>query len=219
MPNVMRLPPPSASGARAFAAAGLAVAGLFAATGAQAYLVSITPGARAIYLQVGTGTFSGTYTGGGTPGNNTTVNTVTATVPANAIGTGPQTMATNSTTTNSPYDNYAFCTPSSGQVYVGGFYRSNNSSQNATLTVTAPAYLVNATSDTIPISTISWVSSGTGDTSATIPSGTFNGSRQLLLSVARNNWFESCLTFTYSNAQLAPAGTFTGRAVYELVAP
>ena len=73
--------------------------------------------------------------------------------------------------------------------------------------------------DTIPISTISWVSGGNGDTSATIPSGTFTGARQSLLTVTRNNWFESCLTFSYSNAQLAPAGTFTGRATFELVAP
>ena len=219
MPSVMRLSPPRACAARAAATAALAIAGLAATGSAQAYLVSITPGARAIYLQVGTGTFTGTYSGGGTPGNNSTINTVTATVPASALGAGPQTMATNSTTANSPYDNYAFCTPGSGQVYVGGFYRSNGSSQNATLTVTAPAYLVNATSDTIPISTISWVSSGAGDSTATIPSGTFTGSRQLLLSVGVNSWFESCLTFSYSNAQLAPAGTFTGRAVYELVAP
>ncbi|SCK33802.1 hypothetical protein VAR608DRAFT_3002 [Variovorax sp. HW608] len=218
MPSVMRLSSPSACAARAAAAAALAIAGLAGAGSAQAYLVSITPGARAIYLQVGTGSFTGTYSGG-TPGNDSTINTVTATVPASAIGAGAQTMATNSTTANSPYDNYAYCTPGSGQVYVGGFYRSHGSKQDATLTVTAPAYLVNATSDTIPISTISWVSSGARDASATIPSGTFTGSRQLLLSVGVNSWFESCLTFSYSNAQLAPAGTFTGRAVYELVAP
>ena len=102
MPSVMRLSPPTASAARAAAAAALALAGLAAAGSAQAYLVSITPGARAIYLQVGTGTFTGTYSGGGTPGNNSTINTVTATVPASAIGTGPQTMATNSTGRTAP---------------------------------------------------------------------------------------------------------------------
>ncbi|MGJ7511713.1 hypothetical protein [Variovorax sp. GT1P44] len=214
-----RLAPPSSHAARAAACGMLALAGLTLGSGAQAYLVSITPGARAIYLQVGIGTFSGTYQGGGTPGNNTTVNSVSATVPASALGTGPQPMSTNSTTANSPYDNYAFCTPGSGQVYVGGFFRSTNASANATLTVTAPATLINATGDTIPISTISWVSGGNGDTSATIPSGTFTGARQSLLTVTRNNWFESCLTFSYSNAQLAPAGTFTGRATFELVAP
>ncbi|MDM0076221.1 hypothetical protein QTH90_17570 [Variovorax sp. J2P1-59] len=210
------LPAPSAHAA---AAVVLAAAGLSFGGGAQAYLVNITPAARAIYLQVGTGTFTGTYTGGGTPGTNTAVNTVTATVPASAIGAGPQTMATNSTTANSPYDNYAFCTPGNGQVYVGGFFRSTNASANATLAVTAPATLVNTTGETIPINTISWVSGGNGDASATIPSGTFTGSRQQLLTVTRNNWFESCLTFSYSNAQLAPAGTFKAQAVFELVAP
>jgi hypothetical protein len=219
MPLVKRFAPPTSSAARAAVTALLAVSGLSFGSAAQAYLVSITPGARAIYLQVGTGTFSGTYQGGGTPGNNTTVNAVSATVPASAIGTGPQTMSTNSATANSPYDNYAFCTPGSGQVYVGGFFRSTNASANATLTVTAPATLINATGDTIPISTISWVSGGGGDASATIPSGTFSGARQSLLTVTRNNWFESCLTFSYSNTQLAPAGTFTGRATFELVAP
>jgi hypothetical protein len=219
MPFVKRFAPPPSSTARTTAARMLAIASLTFGGGAQAYLVSITPGARAIYLQVGTGTFTGTYQGGGTPGTNTTVNAVTATVPASAIGTGPQTMSTNSATANSPYDNYAFCTPGSGQVYVGGFFRSTNASANATLTVTAPATLINATGETIPISTISWVSGGSGDASATIPSGTFTGARQSLLTVTRNNWFESCLTFSYSNAQLAPAGTFTGRATFELVAP
>lgn len=199
----------------------LALAGLLGCTAAQAYLVTISTGTRAIYLQVGTGTFSGTYSGGGTPGDNPTINTATANVAAAAIGTGPQTMSTNSAVTNSPYDNFAFCTPVAGQVYVGGFYRTpGNSGANATLSVTTPLNLVNATSDTIPFSTISWLSGGNGDASATVPAGTFaGGTTQTLLSIARNNWFESCLTFRYANTQLAPAGTFTGRATYQLVAP
>ncbi len=204
-----------------FLAASLAVAALLSCHAAQAFLVTISAGTRAIYLQVGTGTFTGTYSAGGTPGNNTTVNTATATVAAGAIGTGAQTMTTNSPTANSPYDNFAFCTPGTGQVYVGGFYRTpGTTGANATLSVTTPLNLVNATSDTIPFSTISWVSGGNGDASATVPSGTFTGgANQTLLSIARNNWFESCLTFRYANAQLAPAGTFTGRATYQLVAP
>lgn len=198
----------------------LALAGLLGCSAAQAFLVSIAPGTRALYLQVGTGSFSGTYSGGGTPGDNPTVNTASVTVPAAALGTGPQNMATNSPTANSPYDNFAFCTPGTGQVYVGGFYRTPSTAGNATLSVQTPLNLVNATSDTIPFSTISWVSGGNGDTSATVPSGTFaGGTTQTLLSLARNNWFESCLAFRYANAQLAPAGTFTGRAIYQLVAP
>ncbi|MDM0038633.1 hypothetical protein QTH89_19530 [Variovorax sp. J22G21] len=206
---------------RPASACALALSGLFGCSAAQAYLVGIGVGTRALYLQVGTGTFTGTYQGGGTPGDNTTINTVTATVGASAIGSGAQTMSTNSTVSNSPYDNFAFCTPGTGQVYVGGFYRLPSlTGASATLSVTTPLNLVNASSDTIPFSTISWVSGGAQDASATIPSGTFaGGSTQTLLSVALNNWFESCLTFSYANAQLAPAGTFTGRATYQLVAP
>ena len=206
---------------RPASACALALSGLLGCGAAQAYLVGITAGTRALYLQVGTGTFTGTYQGGGTPGDNATINTVTATVAAGAIGSGAQTMSTNSTVTNSPYDNFAFCTPASGQVYVGGFYRIPSlTGASATLSVTTPLNLVNATSDTIPFSTISWVSGGAQDASATIPSGTFaGGTTQTLLTVTRNNWFESCLTFSYANAQLAPAGTFTGRATYQLVAP
>lgn len=194
--------------------------GLLVGTAAHAYLVAIAAGPRAIYLQVGTGTFTGTYTAGGTPGDNPTVNTMTATVTAGAVGAGPQTMTTNSTVANSPYDNFAFCNPGAGQLYVGGFYRTPGIAGNATLSVATPPNLVNATGDTIPFSTISWVSGGTGDATATVPSGAFTGgANQTLLSLARNNWFESCLTFSYANAQLAPAGTFTGRATYQLVAP
>lgn len=205
---------------RPLAALPLALAALLPGPAAEAFLVTISPGARALYLQVGNGNFTGVYTSGGTPGDNPTVNTATATVPAGAIGTGAQTLTTNSTTANSPYDNYAFCTPGSGQVYVGGFYRTLGTGANATLSVTTPLNLVNATSDTIPFNTLSWVSGGNGDASATVPSGTFvGGTTQTLLSIARNNWFESCLTFRYANARLAPAGTFTGRATYQLVAP
>ncbi|MGJ7493592.1 hypothetical protein ACSFA8_00830 [Variovorax sp. RT4R15] len=206
---------------RPTAVCALALSGLLGCSAAQAYLVGIAPGPRALYLQVGTGTFTGTYRSGGTPGDNSTVNTVTATIAAGAIGSGAQTMSTNSTVANSPYDNFAFCTPGTGQVYVGGFYRvPGTSGASATLSVTTPPNLLNASSDTIPFSTISWVSGGSGDATATIPSGTFAGTpAQPLLSVALNNWFESCLTFSYANAQLAPAGTFTGRATYQLVAP
>ena len=213
----MRLPPLPHPPA---AACVLALSGLLGCSAAQAYLVNIGTGTRALYLQVGTGTFTGFYSTGGTPGDNPTINTVTANVAAGAIGGGAQTMSTNSPVTNSPYDNFAFCTPTTGQVYVGGFYRTPGTAANATLSVTTPLNLLNASSDTIPFSTISWVSGGAQDTSATIPPGTFaGGTTQTLLTVGRNSWFESCLTFSYANAQLAPAGTFTGRATYQLVAP
>jgi len=64
-----------------------------------------------------------------------------------AFGSGaPQAMSTDSTVVASPWDGTAFCTPpaSTGQVYVGGFYRGQNSSaSSASLTVTTPATLSN----------------------------------------------------------------------------
>jgi hypothetical protein len=192
---------------------------LTSAPAAHAYLVSITAGARMIYLQVGTGTVSGgRFNAGGTPADNATVNTVSVTVPAAALGTGSRPMTSDSAVANSPYDNYAYCTPPA-QVYVGGAYRVPGAGANATLTVTTPTSLVNATADTIPFSSISWVSGGNGDATATIPSGTFAGATQTLLSIGRNSWFESCLTFSYSNAAPVAAGTFNGRATYTLTAP
>lgn len=185
---------------------------------ASAFLVAITPGTRAIYLQVGTGTFTGTYSTGGTPGNNATINKVSVTVPAAALGTGSRAMTSDSAVSNSPYDNFVFCT-APAQVYIGGFYRIPGAVGNAALTVTTPATLSNATADTIAFSSISWVSTGNGDATTTIPSGTFAGASQNLLSVAPNFWFESCMAFSYANAQAVAAGTFSGRATYTLTAP
>ena len=60
------------------------------AQSAHAFTVNITAAnPKAIYLQVGVGTFTGgNYNAGGTPGNNTTINTVSVTVPAAAVGNG-----------------------------------------------------------------------------------------------------------------------------------
>jgi hypothetical protein len=186
---------------------------------ANAYLVTIAAGARTIYLQVGTGTVQGgNFNAGGTPQDNGTINSVSVTVPAAALGTGARPMTSNSAVAISPFDGFAFCsTPN--EVYVGGFYRRPNAGGNATLTVTTPATLVNAAADTIAFTSISWVSGGAGDPSATIPSGSFTGAAQTLLSIAPNRWFESCLAFSYANAQPVAAGTFTGRATYTLTAP
>ena len=200
--------------------AGTLLVAMLAAQHAHAYVVTITAGTRSLYLQVGVGTISGgTYSGGGTPANNGLINQVTVTVPAASLGAGIRPMTTDSTVTASSYDGFAFCSIPS-QVYVGGFYRTPGAATNATLTVTAPAALINATGDTIPFNTVSWISGGNGDTTATIPSGTFvGGAAQTLLSVTRNNWFESCLQFNYANNQLVPAGTFTGRVSYTLSLP
>lgn len=187
---------------------------------ALAFTVSILPGTRAIYLQVGNGSFTGTYSGGGTPGNNSTINKVTVSIPANVLGnSAAQQMTSDSTQANSFYDNFAFCNPPV-QVYIGGFFRLPGTSGTATLSVSTPASLVNAGGDTIPFSQISWTSSGNGDTGAQpVLAGTFTGGTQTLASFPVNTWRESCHTFSYANSSFVAAGTYTGRATYTLSAP
>ncbi len=193
---------------------------LLAVPASHAFVVTITAGPKALYLQVGAGTITGgNFNVGGVPGNNATINRVSVTVPAASLGAGTQPMTTDSTVTASPYDGFGFCSVPA-QVYIGGMFRTPGASANATLTATAPANLVNGTGNTIPFNTVSWISGGNGDNPATIPSGTFvGGATQTLYSVTRNNWFESCLQFNYANLQLAPSGTFTGRVSYTLTAP
>lgn len=199
----------------------LALTGALVGAGvsAHAFVANIAAGTRTLFLQVGAGTITGgNFTSGGTPGNNSTINSVSVNVPSAALGTGVQVMTTDSTVTNSPYDSFAFCAVPA-QVYVGGFYRTPGAAGNATLSVASPPTLSNGLGDTLPFTSISWVSGGTGDATATIPSGTFTGATQTLYSVTRNNWFESCLAFRYANTALVPAGTFTGRVTYTLTAP
>ena len=191
----------------------------------QAYVVTITQGDRAVYLQVGAGSLTGTdFNSGGTPLNNATVNMTSVTVPATAIGSGTaQTMLTDSPVTASPYDSFQFCTSpgTTGQVYVGGFYRGRNSNPStATLSVSTVTPLTSPSGATIPFTQIAWTSSGNSDNTATIPSGTFTGAAaQPIYTVTRNTWFESCLAFRYLNAQFRAAGTFTGRATFTLSTP
>jgi hypothetical protein len=190
---------------------------------ASAYTVNITAGnPRAIYLQLGVGGFTGTYNGGGTPGNNTTVNLVSVTVPAATVGTGAaQAMTTNSTVGASSLDGFVFCnTPA--QLYIGGFYRFNNNNTGAaaTLTATSPANLVSTAGDTIPFTQISWTSGGNGDTGAQpFPAGAFTGATQTIGTIQRNQWAESCHTFSYANSAIRAAGTYNGRVTYTLTAP
>jgi hypothetical protein len=205
---------------RTFLLALIATAGSWHAGSAQAFIVAISPGSKAIYLQVGNGSFTGLYSTGGTPGSNATVNRVTVTVPANAVGTGAaQQMTTDSTAANSFYDNFAFCS-APPEVYVGGFFRQPGTTGTATLSVASPANLTNATGDTIPFTQIRWTSRGNGDTGAQpFPAGTFTGSTQALGTFASNSWQESCHTFSYINASIVPAGVYTGRVTYTLSAP
>jgi hypothetical protein len=132
-----------------------------------------------------------------------------------------QQMTSNSTASNSFYDNFVFCNLPA-QVYVGGFYRRTNNAAGAgaTLTATSPANLINGAGDTIPFSQIQWTSSGNGDVGAQpFPAGTFTGGVQTIGTIARNQWAESCHTFSYSNTNIVPAGTYTGRVTYTLTAP
>jgi hypothetical protein len=198
-----------------------AVLAAAAATVASAYTVNITSGTRALYLQVGNGSYTGTYTSNGTPGTNTTINKVSVSVPAAQVGNGTaQAMTSDSAQAVSFYDNYSFCNPPA-QVYIGGFYRRPGTTGTATLSVTtSSANLTDAAGDTIPFSQISWTSSGNGDTGTeVIPGGTFTGGTQTLATFTGNTWNESCHTFSYANSSRVAAGTYTGRATYTLSAP
>lgn len=190
---------------------------------AAAFTIAIAPASpRTIYLQVGVGSFSGFYATGGTPQDNTTINVVSITVPAAQVGSGvAQTMTSNSTASNSFYNNRLFCT-TPNQVYIGGFYRRANAAAGAVATLRAavPANLTNAGGNTIPFTQISWISSGIGDLGAQpFLAGTFAPGTQTIGTIARNQWAESCHTFSYANSSVVASGTYTGRVTYTLTAP
>jgi hypothetical protein len=178
---------------------------------AQAWVLTITAGTRAVYLAVGNAT---------TNANNATVNLVTVSVPATAVGNSvAQPMTSNSTQANSPYDAFTVCQPALGQVYIGGYLRQPTGSVgNAILQVSTPTNLVSG-ADTIPFSQISWTSTALGNAAADIPAGSFTGAAQFLRNIATNTYVENCHTFSYANAAVQAAGTYTGRATYTLIAP
>jgi hypothetical protein len=177
---------------------------------AQAWVLTVAPGTRAIFLQVGNGANNA---------SNATINQVSVTVPAIAVGNAaPQVMTTNSTQANSFFDNFATCNVPA-QMYVGGYFRQPTTTTSvASLQVTSPTALTSGT-DTIPFNEISWTSTANGNVAADIPAGTFTGGAQFLVNIPSNRWLENCHTFSYANTTVAPAGTFTGRVVYTLVAP
>jgi hypothetical protein len=197
-----------------------ALAGLLAVGSAQAYVVNITAGTKAVYLRVGDGTMTGgNYNSGGTPGTNSTVNVVTVSVPFGSVGNGVDQAMTSTARLTSDWDGFAFC--NANQVYIGGFYRrTGTGTDNATLTVVAPATLNNGVR-TIPMSQISWTVSGNSDTGGQpIPAGTFTGGSQLLANNFQNNtWRETCMSFTYANDSLVAAGTYNATVTYTLTAP
>jgi hypothetical protein len=219
---------------------GAALIAAFSA-GASAYTVTLDPASpTAIYLQVGVGTFTQDYCGGtsyppvhgtpncgpnyggGTPGNNATVNLVSGSVASGSVGNGTAVaMTTNSTVTNSYLDGYLFCSVPA-QLYIGGFYRTTGATTAAaSVTATVPSALKDATGDSIAFSQVQWTSSGNGDSGAEpFPAGTFvSGGVQTVGSMASNSWNESCLTFSYLNTVVAPAGTYTGAVLYTMSAP
>ena len=186
---------------------------------AAAWILTVTPGPKTIYLQVGTGSYTGgNYNVGGTPANNATINKVSVTVAAPAVGTGAaQAMTSDSGTSTSFYDGYAVCNPPA-QVYVGGWARLPTGGGTAVLTVSSPANLTSGT-NTIPFSEISWTSTANGNTAPDVAAGTFNGGSITLANIAAGSWVEDCHTFTYANTALRAAGTYTGRATYSLSLP
>ena len=194
-----------------------------AAIDAGAYTLTLTPAApQTVYLQVGVGSFTKNYNVGGVPGDNATINVVSTTVPAVAVGNGTaQAMTTDSNTSLSHLDGFAFCNVPN-QLYIGGFYRTTGATTAAArITATVPASLVNATGSTIPFSKIQWSSSGNGDVGAEVfPGGTFvSGGAQNVGSIASNQWAESCWTFSYLNDTVPAAGTFAGRVLFTLSSP
>lgn len=179
---------------------------------AQAWVLNVNPGTRAVYLAVGNATANA---------DNATINLLTLNVPAAAIGSGAaQAFTSNSTQANSPLDNFAVCTPASGQVYIGGFYRLPTTNATlAVLQVSTPAGLTSG-ANTIPFNQISWTSTALGNATADIPAGTFlNGGTLFLRNFAANTYVENCHTFRYANTQPVAAGVYNGRATYTLTTP
>ncbi|GAC1377009.1 MAG: hypothetical protein NVS3B3_17180 [Aquirhabdus sp.] len=187
------------------------------ATDSRAFIVTINSGPRAVYLRVGDGVASGTFSGGGTVASGGAISLVQVSVAAAQVGNSTlQPMSGNGRLT-SDWDNYAFC--NAGQVYIGGFYRNTSGTAIAPLQVNTVTPLNNGSGNTIPFSQISWTMSGNNDASNPIANGNFNDGTQTLVNISRNQWIESCFTFSYKNMTTPPAGTYTGRVIYTLTAP
>jgi hypothetical protein len=191
----------------------LAVAGMALTNATSALVLTITPGPRAIYLQVGTGSANAI---------NATVNLVSVSVPANQLGNGiAQGMTSDSTAAVSFSGSGMTCSLPS-QVYVGFWARKpgvgSAGGVSVQLQVTTPSTLSSG-AETLPFSQIQWISTGNGLGGADIPAGSFGSGTQVLGTYAVNNWVENCLTFSYANTTVPAAGAYNGRAVYTLVAP
>ena len=190
--------------------AGFAALLVCASFASEAWVLTVTPGARTVYLGVGNST---------TNAANATINLVSVTVPSSVVGTGAsQAMTSNSTQAISPFDGFTVCVPPN-QVYVGGYFREPSTTANvAALQVNTPATLSNG-AETIPFSQISWTSTALGNPAADIPAGTFNGATLFLRNFASNTFVENCHTFSYANTNVVAAGVYNGRATYTLTSP
>ena len=177
---------------------------------ATAWVLTVTPGARTVYLGVGNSAVNAA---------NGTINLVSVTVPASVVGTGAaQAMSSNSTQSTSPYDGFTVCVPPN-QVYIGGYFREPSTTANvALLQVNTPPTLTSGV-DTLPFSQISWSSTALGNPAADIPAGTFNGATLFLRNISSNTFVENCHTFSYANTSIVAAGVYNGRATYTLTSP
>jgi len=209
--------------ARPLASACLALLCVAEMAAAHAWSLSVTSGARRLFLHVGNGALSGgSGTLNGTVGTSGIVNTVEVSVPGAQLGNGTAlAMSSNSTQNISLYgDGNNTCPTPASQVMVGAGFRRNSGNASATLTVASPANLTNAGGDTIPFSQISWTVAAPGSgVPNVIAAGTFNGGTLTLATVPGNTYLENCHTFSYANSAVRAAGTYNGRVTYTLAAP
>jgi hypothetical protein len=189
---------------------------LGAAPAALSWSLTMNSASRRVYLHVGNGVVAG---------DSGTVNVVSVTVPANQLGNGtPQDMTSDSTQANSLQgDSYLTCPTPATQLLIGASYQRTNAANgpaSATLRVTSPANLVNASGDTIPISEVSWTVSAPGSgVPNVIPAGTFNGASQFLATVPANRYIENCHTFSFANTTVRAAGTYAATVTYTITSP
>lgn len=176
-----------------------------------AWVVTVVPGQRRLFLQVGVGT---QYA------NNAMRNAVSVTVPVAALGNGvPQRMNSNSSQARSSLTSAIVCDTSQQQVYLAVAYRGPPGNSGATqLRVSTPAQLTAPNGQSMPISEVEWTSSHLGG-GIDIPAGRFTGGTQVLATVQPNRWIENCLSFYYRNTATRPGGSYTATAHFTVTAP
>ena len=130
-------------------------------------------------------------------------------------------MTTNSTQNHRFWDGLHLLQRAGTTLYRGILSTAGGATAAAQINATVPTALVDSSGDTIPFSTISWTSSGNGDSgSEPFPAGTFvNGGVQTVGTMASNTWNESCWTFSYRNATVPRVGTYTGVVLYTMSSP